>query len=167
MSTTPTITDNRAYPVDAGWRRLSLAGFAAGLAATAVIEIYGAIGRATGVPMVAGSPGAHAAGRITVATFFMAVFVCTFWGTVLAVLFARLARRPVRTFVRTTLVLTAISLASPLDGAHTTTATKLFLACGHLIAAAIILPILARQLQGRAGRALVEGASMDQRRPVR
>lgn len=69
----------------------------------------------------------------------------TFWGTVLAVVFARRVARPARAFLATTLPLLIVSLARPLT-AHATVATKVTLVCGHLIAAAIIIPVVTRSL---------------------
>ncbi len=69
----------------------------------------------------------------------------TFWGTVLAVVFARRASRPARAFLATTLPLLTLSLTGPLT-ANATAATKVTLACGHLIAAAIVIPVVTRRL---------------------
>jgi hypothetical protein len=126
-----------------GWRRIGIQGACAGLAATAAVEVYAAVGKAAGVSMRAGAPGAHAAQQLTVATFAMAVLMCTLAGIVVAVLIARFARRPVRPFVAAAVALTVVSLVSPVAAAHTVEATKVFLAGGHLIAAAIVIPILA------------------------
>jgi len=146
MTTTTTATDRSTPEARPRWHRVTISAIAGCLTATIAIEVYGAIGRAAGVPMEAGAPGAHSAQHLTAATFAMAVFVCTLLGTVLALLCARFSRLPARAFLVTTIVLTAVSLVSPLGAAHTATATKLFLACGHLIAAAIVIPVLARQL---------------------
>jgi len=70
----------------------------------------------------------------------------TFWAAVLAIVFARWAARPARAFLCTTIPLLALSLVGPLGATHTTVATKLTLACGHLIAAAIIIPVVTRRL---------------------
>ena len=94
----------------------------AGAAALAVIEGYGAIARAFGVGLG------------------------VFWGTVLAVVFARYVRRPARAFMFVTVPLVALSLSGPLTATQATTATKVTLACAHLLAAAIILPPVARSL---------------------
>jgi hypothetical protein len=69
----------------------------------------------------------------------------TFWGTVLAVVLARRAPRPAHAYLATTLPLLTVSLAGPLT-AHATAATKVTLARGHLIAAAVIIPAVARRL---------------------
>jgi hypothetical protein len=149
MTSTSAIVDRGAARPARRVLRVSAGGAAGWLAATAAIEAYAAIVRAAGVPMQAGAPGAHTAQHLTAGTFAAAVFLCTLTGTALALLAARFSDRPARTFAVTTVLLTAVSLASPLDAAHTAGSTKLFLACGHLIAAAIIIPALARQLPSR------------------
>jgi heme A synthase len=96
--------------------------------------------------MSAGGIGADAAEPIAVGMSAMGTLICRFWGTILAVLFARYASRPARTYVRTTVALTAVSLVAPLGAVDTATSTKLMLALAHLLAAAIIIPTVARRL---------------------
>jgi Family of unknown function (DUF6069) len=71
---------------------------------------------------------------------------------VLAMILARWAANPARTFLRTTLVLVAISLVFPLAASHTHTATRVTLALGHLIAAAIVIPLITGCLTHASGR---------------
>lgn len=156
MNTTITTITTKTTRHDAdtarpAWRRVALAGVAGWLAATITVEVYAAVGRAAGLSILAGAPGAHAAQPVTSASFAFGVFICTFWGTVLALVVTRLASRPARIFVLTTVLLTAVSLASPLAAAHTAQSTKMFLAGAHLLAAAIVIPILSRWLP-RVGR---------------
>jgi hypothetical protein len=89
--------------------------------------------------------GAHTATQVNAGWLAFGVALGTFWGTVLAVVFARRAARPARAFLATTLPLLTLSLTGPLT-AHATAATKVTLACGHLIAAAIIIPVVTRRL---------------------
>ncbi|WP_345483249.1 DUF6069 family protein, partial [Actinopolymorpha pittospori] len=58
---------------------------------------------------------------------------------------ARWARHPRRTFLRTTVVLTALSLV-PDAIADANSATKALLMLTHLVAAAIVVPAIARRL---------------------
>jgi hypothetical protein len=125
----------------------------AGLAAAVATELYGLAARAAGVPMAAAGFGSAAATPITVGMFAMGTLICTFWATVLAVILARYARHPARAYLRATLALTALSLAVPLSAADTATSTKVMLACGHLIAAAIVIPAVTRRLARASGRA--------------
>ena len=91
----------------------------------------------------AGAPGAHSAQQISVLSFAEAVSICIVLGTLLALVVAEFARRPARTFVVATVVLVGASL-SPLDAAHARLSTKIFLAFGRLMVAAIVIPILTR-----------------------
>jgi hypothetical protein len=122
---------------------------AAGAGALAVIELYGAVARMAGVPMSAAAFGAHTASHVNAGSLAFGVALGTFVGTVLAVLFARKAARPARAFLLTAVALVALSLTGPLTATHATLATKLTLACGHLIAAAIIIPVVTRRLGRR------------------
>jgi hypothetical protein len=124
----------------------------AGLTAAVATELYGLAARAAGVPMSAASFGSATATPITVGMFAMGTLLCTFWATVLAVVVARYARHPARIYLRATLALTAVSLAVPLSAADTATSTRVTLACGHLLAAAIIIPMVTRRLTHAPGR---------------
>ena len=126
-------------------RPVSQVSIAAGAAALVVIEAYGAIAHAAGVPLRAAALGAHTAAPVSAGWLAFGVALATFWGTVLAVVFARRAARPARAFLAATLPLLSLSLGGPLT-AHATTATRVTLACGHLIAAAIIIPAVTRRL---------------------
>lgn len=127
-------------------RPVWLVGATAGVTASVVVELYGLVARAAGVPMEAGSVGAAAADPITVGMFAMGVLISTFWGTVLAMIFARYASRPSRTFGRVAVPLTALSLITPLAAGDTAVSTKLMLCAAHLLAAAIIIPVIAGRL---------------------
>src|ERR1700735_1729314 len=111
-------------------RPVSQVSIAAGAATLAVIEAYGAIAHAAGRPLRAAALGAPRAPSGVPA---------------LRVFFSRRAARPARAFLATTLPLLTLSLTGPLT-AHATAATKVTLACGHLIAAAIIIPVVTRRL---------------------
>jgi hypothetical protein len=135
----PTATSAPARPV---WQVSALAGLAAAVAT----ELYGLAARAAGVPMAAAGLGSAKATPITVGMFAMGTLICTFWGTILAVVLARYAAHPARIYLRATVVLTALSLAIPLSAADTALSTRLTLAVAHLIAAAIIIPAVTRRL---------------------
>jgi hypothetical protein len=147
---TTTTTASATSPSRAALRPILLVSLAAALIASIATEAYGLVARVAGVPMAAGTPGAHATQPIYVGMFAMGVMICTFWGTVLALLLARFAKQPARTYVRTTVALTILSLADPLAaGGGTAISTRLTLAGGHLVAAAIIIPIVTRRLARR------------------
>ncbi len=134
-----TVTTARARPV---WQVSAVAGLAAAVAT----ELYGLAARAAGVPMAAAGLGSAKATPITVGMFAMGTLICTFWGTILAVVLARYAAHPARIYVRATVALTALSLAIPLSAADTALSTRVTLAVAHLIAAAIIVPPVTRRL---------------------
>jgi hypothetical protein len=145
---TGTTSMSASTPCDTAVRNrhpVSQMSIAAGAAALAVIEAYGAIAHAVGVPLRAAAFGAHTATQVNAGWLAFGVVLGTFWGTVLAVVFARRATRPARAYLATTLPLLILSLAGPLT-AHATDATKVTLDCGHLIAAAIITPAVTRRL---------------------
>jgi hypothetical protein len=127
-------------------RPVWLVGAVAGVAASAATEAYGLAARAVGVPMSAGSVGAPSAGPITFGMFAMGTVICTFWGTVLAVLLARYAKQPARVFLWTAGCLTVVSLLAPVFAAHTAVPTKVMLSVAHLVAAAIVIPLVTRRL---------------------
>jgi hypothetical protein len=132
------------------WRHVCAGGATAWLAGTVAIEGYAALGRALGLSMMAGFPGAHAAQHITGASFATGVFVGAFWGTLFAVLLLRFASHPARAFVLIAVVVLVVSLVTPLAASHTAESMRLFLAGGHVLVAAILIPLLARQLPGRS-----------------
>ncbi len=120
--------------------------YLAGLAASVVVEIWALAARAMGVPMRAAGVGSHHATPITVGMFAMGTMVVIFWFTFAVIAMARFSKNPRRTFLRTALPLLAFSLAVPLTAADTATSTKLTLAAAHLIAGAIIIPVVGRRL---------------------
>jgi peptidoglycan/LPS O-acetylase OafA/YrhL len=65
---------------------------------------------------------------------------------VLAVVLRRTARNPRRIFIRTTVVLTALSLVPDVI-ADADPATKGLLMLTHLVAAAIVIPAVARRVR--------------------
>ena len=157
MSAATASTATRSTPTTRAASRLarlpvSVAGGVAALAGVAVLYAYGTAARALDVPLRAGEIGARHAQAITPASFAAGVVFCTVAGTVLAMVLARRAAHPARAFLRTSLVLVAISLVFPLAASHAATSTRLTLALGHLVAAAIVIPILTRRLAHAAGR---------------
>lgn len=148
MITTPTRTETSAPPRSPAIpRRLLPAAAAAATAGIAAAEAYAALIRAAGVPMQAGFLGATHASPLTAASFATGVLVCTFWGTVVAAVVARTAKRPARTFVVLGSCLTALSLAVPIGAGATEVSTKATLAVAHVVVASVVIPILAYALR--------------------
>jgi len=123
-----------------------LVGVLAAVAGAIVTELFALGARVIGVPMEAGSLGADTAAPIPLGGFAMGTLMWSVVGIVLAVVLARWAKRPARTFVVTTVVLTVLSLAGPVMAVDTATATKVVLALSHLVAAAVVIPPLALRL---------------------
>jgi hypothetical protein len=123
--------------------------YLSGLTASVVVELYGLIMRAAGVPMRAAGLGSHHATPITVGMFAMGTMVVTFWFTFVVVLLARFAANPAAGYLRLTLPLLVLSLAVPLTAADTAFSTKLALAVAHLIVGALIIPTVTRRLVTR------------------
>ena len=114
-----------------------------GLAATALAAVatatVAAVGDAVGISLeVGGAP-------IPVSGFAVLTAVFSLVGLVLALVLNRFARRPRTAFVRTTVALTALSLVPDVI-ADASTATKALLMLTHLVAAAIVIPAIARRL---------------------
>ena len=127
-------------------RLLGLAGtgLLATLAAMAATTLAAALARALDVDFAIPDGGATIplSGFASVTGFFSIV------GVVLAVALLRWSARPAERFVWTAVSLTAISLVPPfLVGADTATVTALVLL--HLVAAAVMIPVLARSLRAR------------------
>ncbi|MFF7723978.1 DUF6069 family protein [Streptomyces luteogriseus] len=127
-------------------RPVWLVGILATLAGAVVTEAFALVARAAGVPMEAASPGATEAAEIPVGGFFGGVVFWSVAGIVLAVVLARWAEQPARTFTVTTVALTALSLAGPAVAPHTAISTQIVLAASHVVAAAVVVPLLARRL---------------------
>lgn len=127
------------------FRGLAGTGFVATLAAMAATTLSAALAHAVGVDFEVpeGGETIPLPGFAVVTGFFSVV------GIVFAGALRRWSARPAERFVRTTVSLTAISLVPPLlSGADT--ATTAALAGLHLVAAAVMIPALARSLRALA-----------------
>jgi len=114
-----------------------------GLAATAVAAVataaVAAAGEVAGIGAVVGGMPIPASGFAVLTAIFSVV------GVLLALGLSRWARRPRTTFVRTTVVLTVLSLV-PDVLADASVTTKVLLMLTHVVAAAIVIPAVARRL---------------------
>ena len=136
---TPSSTSSRS-----GTRRVLRHGALAGVVALPVIEAYAALAKAAGIPLKAGLPETHTAALVTAGSFATGIVIATFWGTVLAIILARYASRPARTFTIISVAATELSLITPLDAFGASLSTKLVLAGAHLIVASSMTTILRR-----------------------
>jgi uncharacterized membrane protein YoaK (UPF0700 family) len=121
--------------------RLVAAGLGAAVAAAALNAAVAAVARAAGVDLeVTGGEAVPVSGIAFVTAVFSVV------GVVLAAALRKWSDRPVQWWWRTTIALTAVSLVPPFLAA-TDTATALTLVLLHLIAAALVVPVVARTLR--------------------
>ena len=130
-TTVPGVTTTTGSLIGAGVVATALAGVATPTVAAA--------GQAAGISLDIGGAPIPVQGFAVLTTFFSLV------GLVLAVVLSRVARRPRSTFIRTTVALTVLSLV-PDVLADATPATQALLMLTHLVAAAIVIPAVARRL---------------------
>jgi hypothetical protein len=136
-TTTTTATEAPARTTRA--RAFWAAGLVSGAFAAAATTLIAAAARAADVPLAIDGE------EIPLFGFAQLTMMGAVIGTVFAVSLAKWARRPQRTFVVTTVVLTAVSLV-PDVMANATTGSKLVLMLTHVVAAAIVVPALAKRL---------------------
>lgn len=122
-------------------------GLAATVVAAAVVTAIAAVASRAGVSFL------DPASNLTIPLSGFAVLTTGFSliGVALAAILARTAKRPRSTFVRTTVVLLVLSIvpdfvAIPKLSPDFDTATTWTLAALHLVAAAIVIPVLAGRL---------------------
>ena len=128
-----------AAPRITSTRSLLGAGAVATVVASAATPVVAAAGLAAGISLdIAGAP-IPVPGFATLTAFFSVI------GLAIAVVLARMARHPRRVWIRTTVALTALSLVPDLIVAAAP-ATKALLMLTHLVAAAIVVPAVARRL---------------------
>lgn len=125
-------------------RRLVATGLGAAVAAAALNAAVAAGARAAGVDLeVTGGEAIPVSGIAFVTTVFSVV------GVGIAAALRQWSDRPVQWWWRTTVVLTAVSLVPPFLAAADT-ATALTLVLLHLLAAALVVPTVARTLRTAA-----------------
>jgi hypothetical protein len=117
-------------------RTLPRATASVGVLAAAATTAGAAAARAAGIPLAA-----H--GKIPLAGFAQLTFIAAVIGGVLLAVLIRRSSTPGQRFVRISAGLTALSCVAPAAFADTT-ASKIALVGLHLLAAAIIVPVLAR-----------------------
>lgn len=139
FATTTTTSTTEAPARTTRARALWVAGLASGAVAAVATTVIAAVARAADVPLAIDGE------QIPLPGFAQLTMMCAVVGTVLAVSFAKWARRPQRTFVVTTVALTALSLV-PDVLADATTGSKLVLMLTHVVAASIVVPTLAKRL---------------------
>ena len=125
-------------------RGLAVTGLLATLTAMVATTLAAALARALGADLqVSGSDETIPLSGIAVVTGFFSVV-----GVLIAATLQRWSTRPARFFVRTAVTLTAVSLVPPVLAAADV-ASAVALVGLHLVAAAVMIPVLARNLRSR------------------
>ncbi|MGZ4735635.1 MAG: DUF6069 family protein [Acidimicrobiia bacterium] len=142
MTATSTFTGPSPSTAKTGTpRKLWKTGAVAGVSASVATTAFAALALAVDVPLTVGGKS------IPVAGFAQLTLIASIIGTILAMVLARRARQPQRTFVVTTVGLTALSII-PDVLADASTSTRITLAISHVLAAVIVIPALASRLSG-------------------
>jgi hypothetical protein len=151
VSTKTTQTTAPTTSTRAPYGRLLLVNLGAAVAAGIAAEAWAGIVRATGTELRVGDPFGDPDSVMTlpVGACATSIVMCMVLGTALAVLLNWKAKRPAYTYVVIASVLTFVSLGGPLVAAGTSAGTKFTLIVAHLIAAAVIVPLVARCLARR------------------
>jgi hypothetical protein len=138
-TTTATHATTTTAPAAPGLGSLLLTGSVATVAAAAATAVVAAAGQAAGLRTAVGGAPIPTSG-FAVMTLIFAVL-----GLVIATTLRRFAARPRTAWIRTTVVLTALSVVPDLlvDAA---VSTKVLLIVTHVVAAAIVIPTVARRL---------------------
>ena len=153
MTTTvsaPTTTSTTTIsPARASYQKLLLVNVGATVAAAAVTEAWVAVARAAGADLRIGDAFGDPSDtmRLPGGACATMIAMCMVLGTAIAVLVNWKARRPVHTYVVTAAALTFVSLGAPLVSAGASAGTKFTLVVAHLLAAAVIVPVVARCLR--------------------
>src|SRR3954470_2723440 len=150
MTTTlSTPTTNTTTATRAPYGRLLLVNLGAAVAAGVTAEAWTGIVRATGTELAVGDPFGDPDSVMTlpVGACATSIVMCMVLGTAIAVLLNWKAKCPAFTYVVVASVLTFVSLGGPLVAAGTSAGTKFTLIVAHLIAAAVIVPVVARCLR--------------------
>ncbi len=152
MTTTVNTTATQpAAATRASYGKLILVNLGATVAAGVAAEAWVALMRATGVELQVGDPFGEASSAMALPTGACAtsIAMCMVLGTALAVGLNWKARRPAYTYVVVACMLTFVSLGAPLVSAGISAGSKFTLIVAHLIAAAVIIPLVARCLARR------------------
>jgi hypothetical protein len=134
-------------------RRVIGVGTACGVVAAVSTTLVAVVAKAADVPLRAAPRSADAGEAIPMNGFAFGTVTSVAVGIVLALVLRRFAKRPARTFTVVTIALTLVSFLGPITTGHATTATRVVLQLTHVVAAAIVIPAMARTLPARGARA--------------
>ena len=134
-------------------RPLWLVGLGTGILGSVAAIAVALVADAVDVPMLVAQSDTAETTKVPASGYLMSVMLSTVVGVVLAYGLRRWAKRPARTFVVVSVTLTALSMGLPITTHQATTATRLVLGLTHVVAAAVIVPSLARELAWRRSAA--------------
>ena len=134
-------TTYAATPATLSAGSLLRGGALAVVVAAAATTAVAAAAQAVGISLAISGAAIPPPGFATLTVIFSVL------GLLIAVGLRRFARNPRTTWIRTTVALTALSLV-PDAIADADTATKAVLMLTHLVAAAVVVPAVARRLRG-------------------
>ncbi len=139
----PTRTTTTTRP--ALWRT----GLVAAVLASVATEAFTAVLRAAGVHLAIGSIGGNSADVVDIGpgACTIMVAICVAAGLVVAAALNRWAQRPQRTWRVTTCGLTVASFIPDVFAGATASSSKISLMAAHVIAAAIVIPLVGRSLR--------------------
>jgi hypothetical protein len=148
--TAATATDHAPATARVPFRGLLRTNLVATVLAAAATEAFTGLVRVAGVPLAVGDPGGSVSSVVPLNPGACAISLAMVMvlGIGLAALINRRSSRPARTYTIAASVLVLASMAAPLTAAATSTGTRLTLVAAHLIAAAVIIPLVRRRLKG-------------------
>jgi hypothetical protein len=140
-----TVSTSTSTSAPALWR----AGLVAAILASVATEVLAGIVRASGVHLAVGNMGGTAADvvELNVGACTIMVFSCVAAGLTIAAGLNRWTKRPAHTFQVTAYALTALSVVPDIFAGATAASTKVTLISAHLVAAAIVIPLVSRSLK--------------------
>jgi hypothetical protein len=122
------------------------------LGGAAAAEAVSLAARALDVTLASAGFGSGEAAEIPVGGFATATIMWSVFGVLLAFGLRRWAKNPAQTFTRVCIALTALSIVPVVAINETTTGARITLALTHVAAAVVIVPLIARRLDGRNAR---------------
>lgn len=150
ITATESSTDRRSFLLT---KPVWMVGLVAAVAGAVVTALFAVVADAVGVPLEVASESGGTPEVIPAAGFATLVLAAGVIGTLLALACDRWANRPARTFVVVAGVLAVLSMASPFLAQEATTATRIALGLSHIVATAVIIPIIANRLAQRPAQA--------------
>jgi hypothetical protein len=126
----------RAVRTTGVWKTVAATTLAAAAATEAVVALAGATGATVAIQGNDLKPGGCA----------VAVLLCMVAAVGVLAAARRWASSPARTWVRATVALTVLSFVPDLTVPDTSTTSRLVLMTAHVVAAAIVIPAVARKL---------------------